>query len=111
MGAKFIQSGIQEIVYIEDHDVESDPTRASRILFEVAGVKMTTMKPSVSSITTSSSSEGRSGLQYDNCELNEEEMEKHLTSKNLSFFHHHQTIFSIDLNNGVDRKILKGRMK
>ncbi len=83
--AKFIiQSGIQEIVYVEDHDVESDSSRASRILFEVAGVKMTKIKPSVSSITinfgtsSSSSSERRPGVQYDNGKLNEDEMEKHL---------------------------------
>jgi len=46
--AKFIiQSGIREIIYVNDGDVDSDSSRASRILFRVSGVKTTKMKPSI----------------------------------------------------------------
>lgn len=83
--AKFIiQSGIQEIVYAEDHDVDSDSSRASRILFEVAGVKMSKIKPSVPSITinfgtsSSTSCETLPDVQDDNVKENEDEMEKYL---------------------------------
>jgi deoxycytidylate deaminase len=85
--AKFIiQSGIQEIVYVEDHDVDSDSSRASRILFEVAGVKMTKIKPSVPSIaikfgisTSSSSKRTSDEIQNNNdVQQNEDEMEKYL---------------------------------
>ncbi|KAL3827418.1 hypothetical protein ACHAXA_003152 [Cyclostephanos tholiformis] len=49
--AKFIiQSGIREIRYVDDEDPDSDSSRASRILFELAGVKMTKITPGVSSI-------------------------------------------------------------
>jgi dCMP deaminase len=49
--AKFIiQSGINEVIYVKDDDEDSDSSRASRILFEVANVKMTKIKPSVPSI-------------------------------------------------------------
>jgi deoxycytidylate deaminase len=49
--AKFIiQSGIREIRYVDDDDPNSDSSRASRILFEVSGVKMTKITPGVSSI-------------------------------------------------------------
>ncbi|KAL3801419.1 hypothetical protein HJC23_007029 [Cyclotella cryptica] len=52
--AKFIiQSGITEIVYVKDDNEDSDSSRASRILFEVAGVKMTKMKPTVPFINIS----------------------------------------------------------
>lgn len=52
--AKFIiQSGIHEVLYVKDSDPDSDSSRASRILFEVAGVKTTKIEPSVPSISIS----------------------------------------------------------
>jgi dCMP deaminase len=85
--AKFIiQSGISEIIYVKDDDEDSDSSRASRILFEVAGVKMTKYKPSVPSIRinfgSSSntdndvSSNGDAATKKDN--VDEDEMEKYL---------------------------------
>jgi dCMP deaminase len=84
--AKFIiQSGIQEIVYVKDDAVDSDSSRASRILFEVAGVKMTKIKPSIPLIKISfagvaSPSENgvQSNEQRNNSHQNENEMEKYL---------------------------------
>jgi len=85
--AKFIiQSGISEIIYVKDDDEDSDSSRASRILFEVAGVKITKYKPSVPSIRinfgSSSntdndvSSNGDAATKKDN--VDEDEMEKYL---------------------------------
>ena len=46
--AKFIiQSGIREVLFVEDKEEDSDSSRASRILFEVSGVKVTKFVPSV----------------------------------------------------------------
>ena len=85
--AKFIiQSGITEIIYVKDDDEDSDSSRASRILFQVAGVKMTKIKPSVPSIRInfgSSTSTDRDALSNgdettEKGSLDEDEMEKHL---------------------------------
>ncbi|KAL7541572.1 hypothetical protein ACHAXR_011913 [Thalassiosira sp. AJA248-18] len=81
--AKFIiQSGIKELIYAKDDDVDSDSSRASRILFEVSGVKMTMMKPSVTSIKinfgTGSSSSSKSIESNKREQQNEDEMEKYL---------------------------------
>ncbi len=72
-------------MYVEDHDVDSDSSRASRILFEVAGVKMTKIKPSVPSVKIKFGSgsslpiEGKSGgTKYGSTEQNEDEMDKYL---------------------------------
>mmetsp|Transcript_18029 Transcript_18029/g.35892 ORF Transcript_18029/g.35892 Transcript_18029/m.35892 type:complete len:498 (+) Transcript_18029:164-1657(+) len=88
--AKFIiQSGIQEVIYLEDRDEDSDSSRASRMLFQVSGVKMTKMEPSVPSIRIdlgvplsspidpSCSCCKPTGL-CDNNERNEDDMEKYL---------------------------------
>ncbi|KAL3772205.1 hypothetical protein ACHAW5_009352 [Stephanodiscus triporus] len=86
--AKFIiQSGIREVRYVDDDDPDSDSSRASRILFEVSGVKMTKIKPGVSSIridfgegTPSRNDDGR--IRPDDVarrpRRDEEEMEKYL---------------------------------
>ncbi len=87
--AKFIiQSGINEIIYVKDIDEDSDSSRASRILFEVAGVKMTKIKPSVPSIRinfSSSSANTDKDISNDNGDeatrkdnIDEDEMEKYL---------------------------------
>ena len=81
--AKFIiQSGIKEIVFVKDDDADSDSSRASRILFEVAGVKMTKIEPSIPSIKiifpNGSSSSTKPGKKTNNVNLNEDEMEKYL---------------------------------
>ena len=89
--AKFIiQSGITEIVYVKDDDEHSDSSRASRILFQVSGVKMTKMKPSVSSIkinfgttaTTGNNSNTTAAVTTSNTitdvNQNEDDMEKYL---------------------------------
>lgn len=79
--AKFIiQAGIKEILYVKDDDVESDSSRASRILFEVSGVKMTKIKPSIPSITINfgSSNNDPNGSKKSSIEQNEDEMEKYL---------------------------------
>ena len=80
--AKFIiQSGIKEIVYVKDDDVDSDSSRASRILFEVAGVKMTKRKPSIASLKISfgaGSPNSETNESIENAKLNEDEMEKYL---------------------------------
>lgn len=81
--AKFIiQSGIREVIYVKDNDANSDSSRASRILFEVSGVKVTKMKPSVPSIKINF---GTNVGQSKHAELgsadgtqNEDEMEKYL---------------------------------
>ena len=85
--AKFIiQSGIKEVVYVKDDDEDSDSSRASRILFEVAGVKMTKIKPTVPYIRInfeSSTNADRDvshskGKATENDSIDEEEMEKYL---------------------------------
>lgn len=84
--AKFIiQSGINEIVYVKDIDEDSDSSRASRILFEVAGVKMTKIKPSIPSIRINFAPNNiDKGLSNNGDEANgkdkidEDEMEKYL---------------------------------
>ncbi|KAL9182020.1 hypothetical protein ACHAXT_012363 [Thalassiosira profunda] len=75
--AKFIiQSGIKEVVYVKDDDVDSDSSRASRILFEVAGVRMTKAEPGVPSIKINFGS-GASTRPTES-KRDEEEMEKYL---------------------------------
>lgn len=78
--AKFIiQSGIREVLYVNDDDSDSDSSRASRILFEVSGVQMTKIVPEVPFIKI----DFGLGRRLDNTdsndkrrtELNEEEME------------------------------------
>ena len=90
--AKFIiQAGIQEIIYVKDDDPDSDSSRASRILFEVAGVKMQKIEPSTTSIkinfgtSAASSTDGDRGdrktddsSNNSNAKQNEDEMEKYL---------------------------------
>jgi len=85
--AKFIiQSGINEIIYVKDIDEDSDSSRASRILFEVAGVKMTKIKPSVPSIRINLASSANTDKDMKNNEdeanrkdnIDEDEMEKYL---------------------------------
>jgi dCMP deaminase len=83
--AKFIiQSGINEIVYLKDDDEDSDSSRASRILFEVAGVKMTRMKPTLPFINISfgdfQTEHDNSGKKntINNRHQNDDEMEKYL---------------------------------
>jgi len=78
--AKFIiQSGIQEIVFVKDDNADSDSSRASRILFELSGVKVTKIKPSIPSIKinfgTSASKPSKSNKKSIQ---NEDEMEKYL---------------------------------
>mmetsp|Transcript_4638 Transcript_4638/g.7957 ORF Transcript_4638/g.7957 Transcript_4638/m.7957 type:complete len:500 (-) Transcript_4638:268-1767(-) len=85
--AKFIiQSGINEIIYVKDDDEDSDSSRASRILFEVAGVKMTKIKPSVPSIriniasstSTDKDTSNNGGGETGTGSLDEDEMEMYL---------------------------------
>jgi deoxycytidylate deaminase len=40
-----IQSGIREVVYLNDHYHDTDACRASRIMFEMAGVKLRRYQP------------------------------------------------------------------
>ncbi len=85
--AKFIiQSGIKEVIYVKDNEEDSDSSRASRVLFEVAGVKMTKIKPSIPSIRITlaasanndndTTKEGNEANRNDN--IDENEMEKYL---------------------------------
>lgn len=81
--AKFIiQSGINEIIYVKDDDEDSDSSRASRILFEVAGVKMTKMKPTIPSIRikfgSSTGSDAEKSASTIGDKIDEDEMEKYL---------------------------------
>jgi len=79
--AKFIiQSGIQEIIYVKDGNVDSDSSRASRILFEVSGVKMTKIKLSIPSmkINFGTGSSGKPDESNENANQNEDDMEKYL---------------------------------
>lgn len=77
--AKFIiQSGIHEIIYVKDNDPDSDSSRASRILFEVAGVTMTKMEPTVPSIEISFGEPTKNDQSAKDCSQNENEMEKYL---------------------------------
>ncbi|KAL7481356.1 hypothetical protein ACHAW6_007039 [Cyclotella cf. meneghiniana] len=90
--AKFIiQSGITEIVYVKDDNEDSDSSRASRILFEVAGVKTTKMNPTVPFINISF---GDAPSDVENTEPsdstsdrrhNEDDMEKYLGADYLSW--------------------------
>ena len=48
-----IQSGIKEVVYLSDKYADSPGVRASKRMFEAAGVKMTMLKPKRESITLS----------------------------------------------------------
>jgi len=78
--AKFIiQSGIQEIIFVKDDNADSNSSRASRILFELSGVKLTKINPTSPSIkinfgtsTTNPSKSNPKSIQ------NEDEMEKYL---------------------------------
>ena len=45
-----IQSGISEVVYISDKYAETESTRASKRMFEAAGVKMTKLVPQRNSV-------------------------------------------------------------
>lgn len=77
--AKFIiQSGITEIVYVKDNDPDSDSSRASRILFEVSGVKMTQITPSVPSINISFGESACDEQSTTQRQPNGTEMEKYL---------------------------------
>eukprot|EP00581_Thalassiosira_minuscula_P001663 CAMPEP_0183740674 /NCGR_PEP_ID=MMETSP0737-20130205/60215_1 /TAXON_ID=385413 /ORGANISM="Thalassiosira miniscula, Strain CCMP1093" /LENGTH=421 /DNA_ID=CAMNT_0025975801 /DNA_START=168 /DNA_END=1430 /DNA_ORIENTATION=- len=80
--AKFIiQSGITEVAYARDDNADSDASRASRILFEVAGVRMTRIRPSVPSVRINfgtSASSTMEELRSKNATRNEDEMETHL---------------------------------
>lgn len=46
-----IQSGIKEVVFLQDHYHDTDACRASRIMFTMAGVRMRQHIPSVETIT------------------------------------------------------------
>ena len=48
-----IQSGIREVIYLSDKYADTDVVRASKRMFEAAGVKLRQMKPSNESITLS----------------------------------------------------------
>ncbi len=48
-----IQSGIKEVVYLSDKYADSPGVRASKRMFEAAGVKMTMLTPKRDSITLS----------------------------------------------------------
>ena len=85
--AKFIiQSGINEVIYVKDDDEDSDSSRASRILFEVAGVKMTKIKPSIPTIRIALASSADIDKDISNNgdeaigkgNIDEDEMEKYL---------------------------------
>ena len=45
-----IQSGIREVVYISDKYAETESTRASKRMFEAAGVKLTKLTPNRSQV-------------------------------------------------------------
>lgn len=45
-----IQAGIKEVVYLSDQYHQTDPCRASRVLFEMAGVKTRQFCPAVASL-------------------------------------------------------------
>ena len=45
-----IQSGIREVVYISDKYAETESTRASKRMFEAAGVKLTKLTPKRSQV-------------------------------------------------------------
>ena len=84
--AKFIiQAGIKELIYVRDDDPDSDSSRASRILFEVSGVKMRKIQPSTNSIkinfgvVASAADEKKSDEPTNNNgKQNEDEMEQYL---------------------------------
>ena len=46
-----IQSGIREVVYLSDKYAETDAVKASKLLFEMAGVKMTPYTPGGKRVT------------------------------------------------------------
>lgn len=79
--AKFIiQSGITEVVYVNDDEHDSDSSRASRILFEVSGVKTTKMRPTNPrvEIDFGTGSSVTAADETDRSNLDEDEMERHL---------------------------------
>ena len=45
-----IQSGIREVVYISDKYAETESTRASKRMFDAAGVKLTKLTPNRSQV-------------------------------------------------------------
>ncbi|KAL7551166.1 hypothetical protein ACHAWF_014361 [Thalassiosira exigua] len=76
--AKFIiQSGIKEVIYVQDEYEDSDSSRASRILFEVSGVKMTKMKPSAGPLKITFGPPSKN-LTERNATQDEDEMAKNL---------------------------------
>lgn len=48
-----IQSGIKEVVYLSDKYADTDIVKASKKMFNAAGVKLTQLKPQSSSLTIS----------------------------------------------------------
>ena len=46
-----IQSGIKEVVYLSNKYADTDATKASRLMLETAGVKLTQFTPEVDTIT------------------------------------------------------------
>ena len=65
-------------MYVKDNDPDSDSSRASRILFEVSGVKMTQITPSVPSINISFGESACDEQSTTQRQPNETEMEKYL---------------------------------
>ena len=48
-----IQSGIKEVIYLSDKYSNTDTVKASKRMFESAGIKLTRLKPSVEKIELS----------------------------------------------------------
>lgn len=48
-----IQAGIREVVYLSDKYADTDPVRASRIMFGQAGIRLRRYEPARSSVTIS----------------------------------------------------------
>ncbi|NLY87508.1 MAG: dCMP deaminase family protein [Clostridiales bacterium] len=46
-----IQSGIREVVYLSDKYADTEATKASKMMFTSAGVKLTHFKPEIDTIT------------------------------------------------------------
>lgn len=46
-----IQSGIKEVVYLSDKYADTPATQASKLMLTTAGVKLTRMEPTISSLT------------------------------------------------------------
>eukprot|EP00578_Thalassiosira_sp_NH16_P001428 CAMPEP_0181136896 /NCGR_PEP_ID=MMETSP1071-20121207/33417_1 /TAXON_ID=35127 /ORGANISM="Thalassiosira sp., Strain NH16" /LENGTH=401 /DNA_ID=CAMNT_0023223615 /DNA_START=298 /DNA_END=1503 /DNA_ORIENTATION=+ len=81
-GRMFVPSGIKEIIFVKDEDSDSESSRASRILLEVSGVKMTKIQPSIPLIhikfDTGSSCTSKRRKLNKNIDPNEDEMEKYV---------------------------------